>query len=106
VQEQLTEAIGQLPALAEKLLEKAKDLTCADAEDRQACLERKRILLQCAEAARPGRCLRRELAEALCDGADDVQACVDEHTKEELNQIVRDLLEGTVGDVPGVGGVP
>jgi phospholipid/cholesterol/gamma-HCH transport system substrate-binding protein len=103
-EQQLTEAISQVPTLAQGLIEEARDLTCADAEDRQACLERKEILLECAEADHPRRCLRKKTARLLCEGVGDVEACVEEQTEEEVAEIVDGLLEDTLGDPLGLGG--
>jgi phospholipid/cholesterol/gamma-HCH transport system substrate-binding protein len=103
-QQQLTEAIDQIPQLAQELLDEARSLSCADADDHQACLERKDILLQCAEADHPQRCLRKKTAKLVCDGAQDVQACVEQQGDAQLGDVVDSLLEDTLGDPLGLGG--
>jgi virulence factor Mce-like protein len=102
--QQLTEAIDQIPELAQQLLDKAKNLSCADADNHQACLERKEILLACAEADHPQRCLRKKTAKLVCEGAADVQACVEQQADEQLQDVVDGLLDDTLGDPLGLGG--
>jgi hypothetical protein len=104
-QEQLTEAIGGIPALAERMLQQARRITCADAEDKKRCLERKRALIKCADASHPGRCLERETAQILCQGADDVRACLREQKGKELKELVEGLLDESLGDPLDLGGV-
>lgn len=103
-QQQLTEAIGQIPQLAQELLDRAKNLSCADADDPQACLERKRILVACAEADHPQQCLRNKTAKLVCQGTQDVQACLDQQADEQLQDVVDGLLQDTLGNPLGVGG--
>lgn len=103
-QEQLTEAIGGIPALADRLLQQARRISCADAEDKQRCLERKRALIKCADAANPHRCLERETAQILCEGADNLQACLQEQKDKELNDLVQGLLDESLGDPLDLGG--
>jgi phospholipid/cholesterol/gamma-HCH transport system substrate-binding protein len=104
-QEQLTEAIGGIPALAERMLQQARRITCADAEDKKRCLERKRALIKCADASHPGRCLERETAQILCQGADDLRACLREQKGKELKELVEGLLDESLGDPLDLGGV-
>lgn len=104
-QEQLTEAIGGIPALADRLLQQARRITCADAEDKQRCLERKRALIKCADAAHPRQCLERETAQVLCQDADNLQACLQEQKGKELDELVEGLLDESLGDPLG-GAVP
>ena len=102
VEEQLTQAIEQVPELVNDLLERARNLACADAEDRAACLEKKKALIHCADAAHPERCLRRRAVELACEGPTDVNACLEETRHEDLEDLVDGLLEETLGTPPAV----
>lgn len=107
IQEEVTEAIEQVPALVDRLLERARNLTCADAEDKQRCLERKAALVRCAGSAQPKQCLRKEALELACEGAADVQACLEKKKEQELQDVVEGILEETVGQPIDLGvGVP
>jgi phospholipid/cholesterol/gamma-HCH transport system substrate-binding protein len=105
IQQEVTEAIEEVPSLADRLLEQARDITCADAEDRQRCLERKAALLKCADAARPRRCLEREAVQLACQGAANVRACLEDRKDQELQQVVEDILGDALGQPvdPGLG---
>jgi virulence factor Mce-like protein len=101
VQEQLVGAIAKEPTLADVLLKRFRNLSCQNAADRQACLQRKQILLECARADHPRACLKRHAAQLACLKADDVQACLDRELKADLADLVKGLLDDTVGN-PGL----
>ena len=101
-EEQLTQAIEQVPELVNDLLERARELACADAEDRLACLQKKKALIRCADAAHPDKCLRRRAVKLSCGGTADVQACIDEARHHDLQDLVEGLLDETLGSPPGV----
>ena len=105
-EEELAQAIEQVPDLADELLEEARDITCADDPDVQACLERRRALIDCADAANPARCLRRRSVKIACAGATDVRACIERARRSDLTDLVEGLLEGTIGDDGPIGGLP
>ncbi|MDQ4006438.1 MAG: MCE family protein [Actinomycetota bacterium] len=102
VEEQLTQAIEQVPELVNDLLERARDLACVDAEDRLACLEKKKALIHCADSVHPERCLRRRAIKLSCGGTGDVQACIEEARHDDLQDLVEGLLEQTLGSPPEV----
>jgi len=99
-EEQLTEAIEDVPALADSLLEQFQQISCAGAEDVQQCLRRKQILIHCANSAHPRRCLRKNAVLIDCLQSGDVQACIEEQGGGGVQDIVDGLLEDTVGN-PG-----
>ncbi|MGH2685007.1 MAG: hypothetical protein ACRDJP_06040, partial [Actinomycetota bacterium] len=101
-EEQLTQAIEQVPELVNDLLERARALACADAEDRAACLEKKKALILCADAAHPERCLRRRAVKLSCDGTADVAACIEDARHDDLQDLVEGLLDETLGSPPEV----
>jgi hypothetical protein len=104
VQQELVQAIQDVPELAEALLERARELTCADAADRVQCLKRKRILIRCANAQDPEACLERAAVKLACLRAADPGACLQQTTEEEMQELVDALLEETLGDPVGIGG--
>jgi phospholipid/cholesterol/gamma-HCH transport system substrate-binding protein len=97
-QEQLSEAISHVPELANSLLEQFREITCADADDKEACLKRKEILIACAKSPHPQQCLREKAVKIECLEANDVQACLQRKKDEDVKQIVDDLLEETLGN--------
>ena len=110
IEKEVTEAIEQVPSLADRLLERAGNITCADAEDKQRCLERKAALVKCAEAAHPQQCLEREALDLACENAADVKACLEEKKEEQLQEVVEDILGDALGEpvdlgAGGLGGV-
>jgi phospholipid/cholesterol/gamma-HCH transport system substrate-binding protein len=101
-EEQLTDAIQDIPRLADELIDRAEDILCADAEDRQKCLRRKRILRECADAANTEACLREHALLLECLKRDDVRACLRRAEEGDIEDIVDDLLQETVGNPEGV----
>jgi virulence factor Mce-like protein len=99
---QLTDAIQGIPELAGELIDQTEGVLCANADDRENCLRRKRILRKCANAADVEGCLRENALLLECLKRDDVQACMRRATKGDIEDIVNDLLEETVGDPGGV----
>lgn len=99
-QEQLTEAIQQVPDLANSLLDKFSAISCADAQDKGACLKRKKILISCAKSAHPQQCLKDHAVKIQCLEASNVKACLDQKQQADVREIVDGLLEETLGS-PG-----
>ena len=106
-EEQLADAITDIPDLANSLLEQFQDITCADAEDKAACLKRKKILISCAKSPHPQQCLKEHAVQIDCLEAKDVKACLQQKQESDVKEIVDDLLEGTVGSPEDItGGLP
>jgi virulence factor Mce-like protein len=103
-QEQLTEAIQQVPGLANSLLDKFTEISCADAEDKGACLKRKKILISCAKSAHPQQCLKDRAVKIECLEATNVKACLDRKQDADVKEIVDGLLEETLGSPGRFGG--
>jgi phospholipid/cholesterol/gamma-HCH transport system substrate-binding protein len=99
-EEQLTEAIQQVPGLANSLLEQFREISCADAEDKGACLKRKKILISCAKSPHPQQCLKDHAVKIECLEATNVKACLDRKQEADVREIVDGLLEETLG-TPG-----
>jgi phospholipid/cholesterol/gamma-HCH transport system substrate-binding protein len=99
-EEQLTEAIEQVPGLANSLLEQFRQISCADARDKGACLKRKKILITCAKSPHPQQCLKDHAVKIDCLEATNVKACIDRKQEADVRDIVEGLLEETVGS-PG-----
>ena len=105
-EEQLTEAIAEVPELVESLLERAQELPCAQAGDPEACRKRKRALVACAKAGDPERCLERRAVRITCERSKEIESCLKDARSEELGQLVEGLLEETVGNPEAFGGAP
>ena len=105
-EEQLTEAISEVPELVDSLLERAQDLACAQAGDPEACRKRKRALVACAKAGDPKRCLERRAVRIACERSKDIESCLKEARSEELGHLVEGLLEETVGNPEAFGAAP
>lgn len=101
-QEQLTDAIEEVPTMVGALLEQASELACAGAKDRRACLKRKAIVAKCSEAAHPNRCLRRHAPALLCAGAADVRSCVERRRHAGVKAVVKGLLDEALSGAGGV----
>lgn len=101
-EEQLADAIQGVPELADELIDEAQGILCANAEDRENCLRRKRILRRCANAADPEACLRENALLLRCLKRDDVRACLRRAKEGDVEDVVDDLLDKTVGDPGGV----
>ena len=106
VEEQLTDAIADVPALVESLIDRAQELSCADAQDRVACLEKKKALVKCAQAGNPEACLQRRAVRISCAKEEDIGACIDRAKRQDIQELVEGLLEETVGNPEGLGVVP
>jgi phospholipid/cholesterol/gamma-HCH transport system substrate-binding protein len=107
-EQQLTEAIQQVPSLTDSLLQQFQDISCAGAKDKAACLKKKKILIDCAKSAHPKQCIKEHAAEISCLKADNVQACIEEKRQSEVKKIVDGLLDETLGSPKslGVGDLP
>jgi hypothetical protein len=99
-QEQLTEAIQQVPDLANSLLEEFSAISCANAKDKGACLKRKKILISCAKSAHPQQCLKDRAVKIQCLEAANLKACLNSKQEADVGEIVDGLLEETLGN-PG-----
>ena len=104
VEEQLTDAIADVPALVDSLIDRAQELSCADAPDRAACLEKKKALVKCARAGNPGACLKRRAVRISCAG--EVRACIERAKRQDIRELVEALLEETVGNPEELGAAP
>jgi phospholipid/cholesterol/gamma-HCH transport system substrate-binding protein len=106
-QEQLANAIEEVPSLADSLLEQFQQISCANAEDVQQCLRRKLILIDCATSAHPRQCLRENAVLIECLQSNDVRACIEEHGGGGVQGIVDELLDETIGSPESIlpGGV-
>src|SRR5919108_3179844 len=107
-EQQLTEAIQQVPSLTDSLLQQFQDISCAGAKDKAACLKKKKILIDCAKSAHPKQCIKEHAAQISCLKADNVQACIEEKRQSEVKKIVDGLLDETLGSPKslGVGDLP
>jgi phospholipid/cholesterol/gamma-HCH transport system substrate-binding protein len=101
-EQQLTDAIQDIPRLADELIDEAERILCENAGDRENCLRRKRILRRCANAADTEGCLRRHALLLNCLKREDVQACLRRAKESDIEDIVDDLLQETVGNPEGV----
>src|SRR5207302_7302062 len=63
---QLVNAINQVPALVNALLEHALKITCANAAYPDRCLRRKALIIKCAKSANPARCLEKHAVLLKC----------------------------------------
>lgn len=100
-EEQLTEAIEEVPGLADSLLEQFREISCADAQDKGACLKRKKILITCAKSPHPQQCLKDHAVKIDCLQATNAEACIDRKRKAEVQEIVDGILEETLGNPEG-----
>ena len=105
-EEQLTQAIAEVPELVDSLLERAQDLACAQAKDPEGCRKRKRALVACAKAGNPERCLERRAVRIACERSKAVERCLEEARSEDLGRLVEGLLEETVGNPEAFGAAP
>lgn len=96
VEEQLTDAIEGAPPVADQLLERFREISCRDAEDRDRCLEEKSLLIDCARSDHPRRCVREHDLDAKCLDANDVRACLDRARRAGVANAVEGLLEETL----------
>jgi hypothetical protein len=101
-EEQLTDAIRGVPELAGELIDQAGGALCAGADDRENCLRRQRILRRCSNAANTEACLRENALLLECLKRQNVQACLRRAREGDIDDIVDDLLDKTVGDPGGV----
>jgi phospholipid/cholesterol/gamma-HCH transport system substrate-binding protein len=96
-EKQLAEAIEGVPPLANSLLEQFRQISCANADDVQQCLRRKRILIDCARSEHPRQCLRENAVLIECLRSDSVRACIEENGEGGVQDIVDELLDETIG---------
>ncbi len=106
VEEQLTDAIVDVPELVDSLLEQAQELACQEAANPEACLEKKRALVKCADAGNPEACLQRRAIRISCAKEEDVEACIDRAKQQDIEGLVEGLLQETVGNPEGLGVLP
>jgi phospholipid/cholesterol/gamma-HCH transport system substrate-binding protein len=107
VQEQLAEAIEQVPQLADSLLEQFQEISCANAKDKAACIKRKQILVDCARAPQPKQCVKDHAVEISCLKADNVRACIERKRDQDVRDIADGILDDTLGSPEDFGvGVP
>lgn len=104
-EEQLTRAIEEAPALARDLLDTARELACADAPDPAACQRDRLQIVRCLRSDHPQRCLERHQLLELCRDGDRPRACLERRRHQDLRRLVKDLLDRTVGNPEGLGGV-
>src|SRR5439155_4098898 len=98
---QLVNAINQVPALVNALLEHALKITCANAAYPDRCLRRKALIIKCAKSANPARCLEKHAVLLKClksKTSGSVDQCVAANKKADVKKIVNQLLQGTLGD--------
>ena len=95
--EQLAEAIEQVPALADSLLEQFSQISCADAANKGACLKRKKILISCAKSPHPQQCLKDHAVKIHCLESANVKACLERKRDADVRDIVDGILEETLG---------
>jgi hypothetical protein len=106
-QEELAEAIEQVPPLADSLLEQFMDISCLNADDRAACIKRKQILVNCARGPNPRQCIKDKAVRISCLKADDVRACIQRKRDQDVQDIADGILDDTLGSPEKFGvGVP
>lgn len=106
-QEELAEAIEQVPPLADSLLEQFMDISCLNADDRAACIKRKQILVNCARGPNPRQCIKDKAVRISCLKADDVRACIQRKRHQDVQDIADGILDDTLGSPEKFGvGVP
>ncbi|HEX2031510.1 MAG TPA: MlaD family protein [Actinomycetota bacterium] len=91
-QEEIADAIDDIPTMVGALLDQGRDLACRNAKDRRTCLERREIVAKCADAAHPNRCLRRHAPELVCAKASDVGSCLERRRHAGVKAVVKGLL--------------
>ena len=104
--EQVADAISRAPTLVEELLARARRLACADAPNPSACRQRRRAIVSCLRADHPRACLERREVRRVCRAADDPRACLERRRQRDLEDLVKGLLDDTVGDPAGLGVLP
>lgn len=106
-QEELAQAIEQVPPLADSLLQQFQDISCANAADKVACIERKQILVDCAKAPHPKQCIKDHAVKISCLTAPDVRACIQKKRNQDVSDIADGILDDTLGSPESLGvGVP
>jgi phospholipid/cholesterol/gamma-HCH transport system substrate-binding protein len=103
--EEIVDAVEEVPTLVNRLLERARQLECADADDPARCVQRKEALVRCAGAANPRACLERQAVKTACPGEDSLKACLEQKQREDLEDLFEELFEDTLGATDGVGGL-
>jgi phospholipid/cholesterol/gamma-HCH transport system substrate-binding protein len=102
-EDELAEAIGEVPQLADSLLERFMDITCANAKDRAACIKRKQILVDCARGPKPRQCIKDHAVQISCLNADNVRACIQRKRDQDVRDIADGILDDTLGNPGGFG---
>lgn len=99
--EELADAIAAVPELADRLLERAREIDCADAPNPERCVQRKEIVLECLDTDDPRACLKEHDVPVRCLKADDVAACLSRKGKGEM----KDAVQGLLDDAMNAGGI-